>query len=83
MNSFVIRKVPGSTNSLLNHRGSKHVVDSAVIAIRIGRRRFFIRPDCMQVIELTFSEHKVNACLILTISFIGIKREDDFMAFFL
>ena len=36
----------------------------------------------MQIIELAFSEHKVNAYLtylILTVSFIGIEREDDFM----
>ena len=34
----------------------------------------------MQIIELAFSEYKVNgAYLILTVSFIGIEREDDFM----
>ena len=79
MDSVVIRKLPNSTNSLFNHRRSKHVVDSAVVAIRIGRRRFVIRPGCMQLIELAFSEYKVNAYLILTVSFIGIEREDDFM----
>ena len=83
MNSVVIRKVPSSTNSLFNHRRSKHVVDSAVVAIRIGRRRCIIRPDCMQIMELAFSEHKVNAYLILTVSFIGIEREYDFMLFLL
>ena len=79
MDSVVIRKVPNSTNSLFNHRRSKHVVDSAVVAIRIGRRRFVIRPDCMQIIELAFSEYKVNDYLILTVTFIGIEKEGDFM----
>ena len=79
MNSVVICKVPSSTNSIFNHRRSKHVVDSAVVVIRIGRRRFVIRSDCMQIIELAFSEYKVNAYLILTVSFIGIERQDDFL----
>jgi hypothetical protein len=69
-------------NSLFDHRRPKHVVNSAVIAIRIGLRRVIIRPNCMQVIlKLTLSEHKINAYLILTVSFIGIKEEDDFMTF--
>ena len=34
----------------------------------------------MQIIELAFSEYyKANAYLILTVSFIGIEKEDDFM----
>jgi hypothetical protein len=79
MNSVVVRKVPSSTNSLFNHRHSKHVVNSAVVAIRIGLRRFVIRPNCMQIIELAVSEYKVNAYLVLTASFICIERENDFM----
>ena len=82
MDSVIICQIPGSTNSLFDHRRPKHVVNSAVIAIRIGLRRVIIRPNCMQVIlKLTLSEHKINAYLILTVSFIGIKEEDDFMTF--
>jgi hypothetical protein len=33
----------------------------------------------MQIIELALSEYEVNAYLILTVSFIDIDSEDDFM----
>jgi hypothetical protein len=79
MNAVVVRKVPSSTDSLFNQRRSKHVVNSAMIAIWIGCRRIIIRPDGMQIIELTFSEYKINAYLILTVCFVGIKRKDNFM----
>ena len=79
MNAVVVRKVPSSTDSLFNHRRSKHVVNYAVVAIWIGRRRFIIRTDCMQIIEMAFSEYKVNVDLILAVSFVGIKRKDNFV----
>ena len=34
----------------------------------------------MQIIELAVSEYKANAYLVLTVSFIGIEGEYDFMS---
>ena len=79
MNAIVVCKVPSSMDSLFNQRCSKHVIDSSMIAIWIGFRRIIVRPDGMQIVELTFSECTINAYLILAVGFIGIQREDNFM----